>query len=242
MAENGFALSKEEVLDVVQLYVEQNSLQSTWKGANDMPGTFYACSERGWMTSTVFHQYFLKFCQEVKERPLLLIFDGNLTHLDVDTALSAKNNQIEIIKLPADTTDVLQPLDTACFKTLKYTWDLNILKWYRSNQRILTKSEFVDMLCSIWSEGITSENVKSGFRARKKTVGLRKKKQEEAKKRDLWSDTDSEVLSEVKFPDDDSDKFELNCGRDELLREIEMEEQSDIEFEEQLGNYEETET
>ncbi|KAJ8895826.1 hypothetical protein PR048_001164 [Dryococelus australis] len=27
------------------------NLWSTWKGANDMPGTFYACNERGWMTS-----------------------------------------------------------------------------------------------------------------------------------------------------------------------------------------------
>lgn len=139
------------------------NLWSSWKGDKDVPGTFYACSDKGWMTSVIFHAYFEKFCQEVKERPLLLIFDGHLTHLDIETAIYAKNQQVIIVKLPAHTTDVLQPLDKTCFKTLKYTWDLNIIQWYRSNQRKMTKSEFVNILCSIWYDGLPSDNVKAGF-------------------------------------------------------------------------------
>lgn len=115
------------------------------------------------MTSVVFHDFFLKFCQEVRERPILLILDGHLTHLDVETAIYARNNQVTIIKLPAHTTDLLQPLDKTCFKTLKYTWDQNILQWYRSNQRKMQKSEFVNILCKIWHSGLTSDNIKIGF-------------------------------------------------------------------------------
>lgn len=50
---------------------------------------------------------------EVKERPILIIFNGDMTHLDVETAKCSKRNKITVIKLPAHTTDVLQPLDTS---------------------------------------------------------------------------------------------------------------------------------
>lgn len=139
------------------------NLWSTWKGEKDLPGTFYACSQNGWMTSEIFHDYFKQFCKTVKERPLLLIFDGHMTHLDVSTAEYARDNQITIIKLPAHTSDFLQPLDKACFKTLKYVWDQQLLLWYRQNQRKMLKDEFVDLLCKIWHTGLTIKNVKAGF-------------------------------------------------------------------------------
>ena len=139
------------------------NLWSSWKGPNDLPGTFYACSEKGWMTSEVFNDFFIKFCNEIKERPLLLISDGHMTHLDVETAIYAKNNRVSIIKLPAHTTDILQPLDTACFKTLKYYWDQKVTEWYRANQRKMLKSEFIDLLCQVWHSGLTPNNVKKGF-------------------------------------------------------------------------------
>ncbi|XP_046685094.1 uncharacterized protein LOC124370837 [Homalodisca vitripennis] len=139
------------------------NLWSSWKGQYDLPGTFYACSEKGWMTSNIFNDFFVKFCQEVKERPLLLIYDGHMTHLDVHTAMYARQNQVTIIKLPAHTTDVLQPLDTTCFKTLKYAWDLKVTEWYRLNQRKMQKNEFVDLLCQVWHNGLTPDNVRKGF-------------------------------------------------------------------------------
>lgn len=144
------------------------NLWSTWKGDEDLSSTYYACSEKGWMTSAVFHEYFLKFCKDIRERPIRLIFDGHLTHLDVETAIYAKNNEVTIIKLPAHTTDVLQPLDKTCFKSLKYAWDQNILQWYRSNQRKMVKSEFVNILCKVWHAGFTSNNVIKGF----KSIGI----------------------------------------------------------------------
>lgn len=145
-----------------------SNLWSNWKGTHDLPGTFYACSEKGWMTTSIFNDYFIKFCREVKERPLLLLFDGHLTHLDIETANFARQNQVDIIKLPAHTTDILQPLDKSCFKTLKYNWDVSILKWYRQNQRKMGKDEFVDKLCATWYEDMPSENIKAGF----ESVGL----------------------------------------------------------------------
>lgn len=140
-------------------------LWSTWKGSNDIPGTFYAATDNGWMTSAVFLEWFIKFCELVKDRPLLVIFDGHLTHLDMETVKYAMSQNVTIIKLPPHTTDVLQPLDKACFRPLKYKWDTSLLSWTRSNQRKLQKHEFVDLLCKVWPEGLTAENVRSGFQS-----------------------------------------------------------------------------
>lgn len=148
------------------LFVFQaNNLWSSWKGNNDLPNTFYACSEKGWMTANIFQDYFYKFCTLVKERPLLLIFDGHLTHLDVGTIEKAKSENITIIKLPAHTTDLLQPLDKCCFRPLKILWDKELISWQTENQRKLTKSEFVDLLCKIWHNGMTSDTIMAGFRS-----------------------------------------------------------------------------
>ena len=42
---------------------------------------FYGLSESGWMTTVTFALWFLKICDIIMQRSLLLIFDGNLTHV-----------------------------------------------------------------------------------------------------------------------------------------------------------------
>lgn len=51
------------------------NLWSTWNGSNDLPGTCYAVSEKGWMTTAVFNSWFAKFCSVVEERPLLVVME-----------------------------------------------------------------------------------------------------------------------------------------------------------------------
>ena len=72
-----------EVLDPLIVFTGKN-LQSTWRGANALPNTFYGISDTGWMTSDVFFSWFVKFADHVKVRPLLLIFDGHLTHISIE--------------------------------------------------------------------------------------------------------------------------------------------------------------
>lgn len=75
---------------------EGANLGSTWKGTNDLPGT-YAVSEKGFMTSEIFSSFFHKFCEEIKERPLLLVLDGHMTHLSVDVLTKAANENITVL-------------------------------------------------------------------------------------------------------------------------------------------------
>ena len=107
-----------KVLDPMIVFAGKN-LQTTWKGDKALPNTWYSISDSGWMTKEVFHDWFKKFARFVKVRPLLLILDGHLTHLSLDVILKAREEKITILKLPAHTTDLLQPLDVTCFGPLK---------------------------------------------------------------------------------------------------------------------------
>ena len=75
------------VLDLLIIVTGKN-FQSTWKGSNALPNTFYAISESGWMTTEIFAVLFDLFQQHVTERPLLLIFNGHLTLISVAVIVS----------------------------------------------------------------------------------------------------------------------------------------------------------
>ncbi|XP_026292082.1 uncharacterized protein LOC113216549 [Frankliniella occidentalis] len=95
------------------------NLWSTWKGEEDIPGTFYAVSESGFINTDIFFDWINHFSRQVQERPLVLIVDGYVSHLSCKTVVFAKQQQITIIKLPSHTTDLLQPLDRSCFGPFK---------------------------------------------------------------------------------------------------------------------------
>ena len=74
------------------------------------------------MDTDVFSEWFEKFANENQERPLLLLSDGRLTHISLSVIKRAMEERIIIIKFPPHVTDVLQPLDVACFCPLKRPW------------------------------------------------------------------------------------------------------------------------
>ena len=77
------------VLDPLIIFQGKN-LQSTWRGNKTLPKTFYGISEKGWMTTGIFADWFKQFVKEVKERPLLIIWDGHMTHVSIDLVKEAK--------------------------------------------------------------------------------------------------------------------------------------------------------
>lgn len=100
----------------------------------------------------------------MKVRPIILIYDGHISHMTLKVVKLAQQERISILKLPSHTTDVMQPLDRTCFGPLKVRLNETLLIWQRANQRQPSKSEFVDLLCSVWFEGLSPLNIISGFR------------------------------------------------------------------------------
>ena len=87
----------------------------SWFGTNALPNTYYDKSGKGWMDSEAFAKWFEKFCKYVKERPLLLIYDGHMTHVTIPVITLAMKENVVLIKLPPHFTDLLQVLDKTCF-------------------------------------------------------------------------------------------------------------------------------
>ena len=105
--------------------------------------------------------------EEVTERPLLLIFDGHLTHISISVLEKAIEENVIIIKLPPHVTDKLQPLDVACFGPLKREWEKTLNNHISAvdPKQTMRKSTFVDKLSEVWHKGLSPENIKSGFHA-----------------------------------------------------------------------------
>ena len=74
------------------------------------------------METETFAACFNHFADFVRERPLLIIFDGHLTHISIPVIKRALDENI-IVKFPPHVTDVLQPLDIFCFGPLKQVWE-----------------------------------------------------------------------------------------------------------------------
>ena len=81
----------------------------------------------GWMETSTFASWFKVSLKMVKERPLLLLYDGDLTHTSIPMIKAALEQDV-ILKFPPQVTDVLQPLDVACFGPLKRIWEARLQK------------------------------------------------------------------------------------------------------------------
>ena len=154
-----------KALDPVIVFGGKN-MQSTWKSDKALPKTYYGRSDNGWMTTEIFLGWFQKFSEEVKERPLLLIYDGHLTHISIELIEHARKEDIHIIKFPPHVTDVLQPLDVACFGPLKRKWETMLnerLNQLGASRSRLDKATFVEQLCKVWHDGLKPTNIIAGF-------------------------------------------------------------------------------
>ena len=75
------------------------------------------------MDSEVFAEWFDIVIKMVKDRPLLLLFDGHMTHNTLPVIEKAMKERVIIAKFPPHVTDILQPLDVTCFGSLKRCWE-----------------------------------------------------------------------------------------------------------------------
>ena len=113
------AISAEgEKLPPFIIFKGKYNLQS-WLAPNSYPGTKFTKSENAWMTTEIFAEWFNHFCNSITQRPLIVVYDGHVTHLSVAVIEKARQENITIIKLPPHTMDRLQPLDVTCFRSLQ---------------------------------------------------------------------------------------------------------------------------
>jgi hypothetical protein len=109
------------------------------------PKMTYAATINGWMEAETFSNYFTgSFIRNIDpERPAILTCDGHTSHTGVGLAEKATKENVVILKLPPQTSHVLQSMDLSIFRPLELMWDEDIIKWQRRNYaRKLPKSTF----------------------------------------------------------------------------------------------------
>ena len=84
------------------------------------PGSAGTMSKSGWSNSTIVLEYlerhFVRYIQRQNaSQPILLIFDGHKSHINVPVLEWAQKNNVLLFVLPSHTSHCLQPLDIGCF-------------------------------------------------------------------------------------------------------------------------------
>ena len=109
-------------------------------------GALYGVSDSGWMETKNclgwFKKGFLPAVRHLlKTGPVVLFFDGHVSHLALDLLKEARSECVHLYTLPSNTTHVLQPLDVAVYGPVKTAWRKVLQEYTRSRQepQMLTK-------------------------------------------------------------------------------------------------------
>ncbi|XP_061607823.1 uncharacterized protein LOC133467223 isoform X2 [Phyllopteryx taeniolatus] len=81
----------------------------------------YGWSDSGSVTSELFKKWFLRhfLARAPKERPLLLIFDGHKSPVNLEVVEAARKEGVVLVCLPPHCSHILQPLDAGLFPLIK---------------------------------------------------------------------------------------------------------------------------
>ena len=126
-------------------------------------------TETGWSNSEVFLKYlnehFLKYIQRPSaDQPVLLIFDGHRSHVNIPVINWAKENNVVLFVLPAHTSHILQPLDVGCFGPLQRVYNSECHTFLRScPESRITRYNVCKLACSAYTVGLSPCNLRSAF-------------------------------------------------------------------------------
>ena len=132
-------------------------------------GAAYSCSKSGWFDSATFEEWYFKvFLPFVKRREgkKLLVGDNLASHMSPAVIESCRENNIEFICFPPNSTDKLQPWDVSAFRPLKIDWQAVLTEWKKKNQKLpsIPKGEFPSILKAAIDKCKPGRHLPAGFR------------------------------------------------------------------------------
>ena len=133
----------------------------------EVPGTVYGLSSKGWIDQELFHLWFTKhfLLYAPPARPLLLLMDGHSSHYCPATIRYAAEERVILFSLPPNTTHLSQPLDKGIFGPLKVAWRQVCHEFLVKNPGAqVTKLNFSPLFSEAWVRALTPRNIISGFR------------------------------------------------------------------------------
>lgn len=130
----------------------------------------FAASENGWTSNDNALEWLTKvFIPRTKPsqpQHRLLVLDGHGSHVTDEFMWQCYLNNIYVIYLPAHTSHILQPLDLSIFSPLKTAYRKFVGRIYAATDaNPVGKAGFLVCLHKAREEAITTQNIKSGWRA-----------------------------------------------------------------------------
>ncbi len=129
-----------------------------YKGANvyeawsqrGPPGAVYSAMPSGWFDLFTYTDWFKVFLPHVRRLPgkKLLICDNLSSHVSLEVITLCRENDIEYVCLPPNSTDKMQPLDVGIFGPMKHHWRQQLRAYSERDPsaKLLQKTEFPRML------------------------------------------------------------------------------------------------
>ncbi|XP_018357345.1 PREDICTED: uncharacterized protein LOC108757430 [Trachymyrmex cornetzi] len=125
-----------------------------------------ACKS-GWMNSTLFVEVLKHFQNETRssiENKVLLILDNHESHVSIQSLQFCNNNGIILLILPPHTSNKLQPLDVAVYKSLKNAFNIACNDWMLSHPgKPISIYEISGLFGIAYPTAFSPRNIKKGF-------------------------------------------------------------------------------
>ncbi len=132
-------------------------------------GAVYSVSKSGWIDGFTFSRCFFDLFLPVLKRipgKKVLLSDNLATHFNLDVINACKENNIDFVCMPPNSTHLLQPLDVGCFSSLKSHWRdvLTMYKAKQPNQAGITKNDFPALLNKVMEKADLGRHLPNAFR------------------------------------------------------------------------------
>lgn len=165
-----FAASGDGVLLPCYVVYKALNLYSSWTEGGPK-GTRYNRTTSGWFDGTTFDDWVATIAVPYLKKlhgKKILIGDNLSSHLSVDSIKLCRDNNIDFVFLPANSTHLTQPLDVAFFRPLKSAWRKILTSWKMGpgrNLATIPKNCFPRLLTKLVAEIDVnkSSNIKAGF-------------------------------------------------------------------------------
>ena len=135
---------------------------------NGPPGARYSATPSGWFNFFTVLEWLEKIFIPARQKldgKVVLVCDNLSSHLNVDFIKVCQDNNVELVCLPPNVTDKMQPLDVAVFGPMKRRWRemLHKMRIQEPTLKALDKVPFPSHLKRVMEQSNIPENLAAGF-------------------------------------------------------------------------------
>lgn len=155
-----------DLLPIYVVYQAINCYEAWCQGGP--PGSRYSATARGWFNFFTVEDWFTKIFlphRRTLTGKVVLICDNLRTHFNLEIMRLCKELDVEMVCLPPNFTDKMQPLDVAVFGPLKAKWRdiLHELRTEQPHLKALDKTKFPSYMKRLIEESNIKKNLIAGF-------------------------------------------------------------------------------